>query len=94
MRCATAPVAAGRDIAERLRTDIAAQVRVGPAGHAITASFGGPGSAAASTPPTRCCASPLPASIAKNRGRNCVVLVEPEMDGMALLEYVRLPEEG
>ncbi|MFO1400301.1 MAG: diguanylate cyclase [Steroidobacteraceae bacterium] len=89
------PVAAGRDIAERMRTDIAAQVRVGPAGHAITASFGvaGLGGSVDSTDALlRFAAAGI--DRAKNRGRNRVVLVEPEMDGMALLEYARLPEEG
>ncbi|MCC7464370.1 MAG: diguanylate cyclase [Gammaproteobacteria bacterium] len=87
------PVAAGRDVAERMRADIAARVHVGPQGHAITASFGVAGlSAALDTADALLRAATTGVDRAKNRGRNRVVLVEPELADAGLLQLARLPD--
>jgi diguanylate cyclase (GGDEF)-like protein len=87
--------AAGRDVAERMRADIAARVHVGPEGHAITASFGVAGlGGALGTADALLRAATTGIDRAKNRGRNRVVLVEPDLEGAGLLQLARLPDEA
>jgi len=89
------PAAAGRDVAERMRADIAAQVRVGGTEHAITASFGVAGlGGAIDTADALLRAATAGIDRAKNRGRNRVVLVQPDLDGPAMPELLRLREEA
>ena len=87
--------AAGRDVAERMRADIAARVHVGPEGHAITASFGVAGlGGTLVTADALLRAATTGIDRAKNRGRNRVVLVEPDLEDASLLQLARLPDEA
>jgi diguanylate cyclase (GGDEF)-like protein len=68
-----------RDVAERIRACIAERVRVGPAAHAVTASFGVAGlGGVVDTADALQRAATAGVDRAKNRGRNRVVLIEPE----------------
>jgi diguanylate cyclase (GGDEF)-like protein len=74
----TAPGIA-RDVAERIRACIAERVRVGPDAHAMTASFGvATLSGVVDTADALQRAAAAGIDRAKNRGRNRVVLIEPE----------------
>jgi diguanylate cyclase (GGDEF)-like protein len=74
----TAPGIA-RDVAERIRACIAERVRVGPDAHAVTASFGVAAlSGMVDTADALRRAATAGIDRAKNRGRNRVVLIEPE----------------
>jgi diguanylate cyclase (GGDEF)-like protein len=74
----TAPGIA-RDVAERIRACIAEHVRVGPDAHAVTASFGvATLSGVVDTADALRRAATAGIDRAKNRGRNRVVLIEPE----------------
>jgi diguanylate cyclase (GGDEF)-like protein len=82
------PPGVARDIAERIRACICGRVHVGPKAHAVTASFGVAalsGSIDSADALQR--AATAGVDRAKNRGRNRVVLIEPEHgDARALLQ--------
>jgi diguanylate cyclase (GGDEF)-like protein len=83
-----------RDVAERMRAGIAAHVRVGPNGHAVTASFGVAAlGGAIDSADALLRAATAGIDRAKNRGRNRVVLVEADFDAAAVLALTRSPTE-
>ncbi len=73
------PPGIARDVAERIRACIVERVRVGPDAHGLSASFGVAGlSSMVDTADALLRAATAGVDRAKNRGRNRVVLIEPE----------------
>ena len=78
------PATIARDVAERIRACIAESVRVGPDAHLVTASFGVAGlGGAVDTADALQRAAAAGIDRAKNRGRNRVVMIEPDLDALS-----------